>query len=362
MVKITKPTIILDKEKCIRNLTEMQEKAANSNVLFRPHFKTHQSAMIGNWFRKHGIHSITVSTVSMAKYFSNYGWKDITISVPVNILEAWVINELAVDITLNLVVESLDTLKYLDNYLTHKVGIFIEIDTGYHRSGIDWKDFDSLEVLLEFLSTAKRLYFKGIFTHAGHTYHVENPEEVLDIYKDTILKMNYIKDKYLDIWPELVLSVGDTPASSLISTFEEVDEIRPGNFIFYDLMQYSIGACSIDQIAMAVACPVIAKNPERNEIVIYGGAVHLSKDFLYRGNGERIYGYIVRFNEKKWSEPVKGTFLFNLTQDHGIIRTSREIYDEIKHGDILGVLPVHSCLTANLMKSYTTLDGENIDY
>jgi len=33
-----------------------------------------------------------------------------------------------------------------------------------------------------------------------------------------------------------------------------VDEIRPGNFVFYDLMQYRIGSCSVGQIAVAMAC------------------------------------------------------------------------------------------------------------
>ncbi len=31
-----------------------------------------------------------------------------------------------------------------------------------------------------------------------------------------------------------------------------------------------------------------------------------------------------------------------------------------KVGDLLGVLPVHSCLTADLLKEYQTLDGERI--
>jgi D-serine deaminase-like pyridoxal phosphate-dependent protein len=113
---------------------------------------------------------------------------------------------------------------------------------------------------------------------------------------------------------------------------------------------------------MAVACPVIAKSPQRNEIVIYGGAVHLSKDFLFKSNGERMYGYVVLFEENNWTRPVKGTYVSNLTQDHGVITTTREFFDQVKRGDVLGILPIHSCLTANLMKKYTTLDGERIDY
>ena len=29
---------------------------------------------------------------------------------------------------------------------------------------------------------------------------------------------------------------------------------------------------------MVIACPVVALHPERKEVIIYGGAVHLSKD------------------------------------------------------------------------------------
>ena len=34
-----------------------------------------------------------------------------------------------------------------------------------------------------------------------------------------------------------------------------------------------------------------------------------------------------------------------------------------RHGvPLLGIIPVHSCLTANLMKGYVTLEGERIDH
>ena len=362
MIKINKPTLVLDKAKCLENLQRMHDKARISETRFRPHFKTHQSAIIGNWFRKLGIHSITVSTVTMAKYFSNYGWKDITISLPVNILEAYDINELAIGVKLNLVAESLEPIQKLDTYLVYEVGIFIEIDTGYQRSGIVWKDLKEIEKILEYLNKATKVKFKGFFTHSGHTYQAENKEEIREIYKDTVLKMNYLKERYIGEYPDLIISVGDTPSCSLVDDFKEVDEIRPGNFLFYDLMQYSIGACTLDQIALTLAAPVVAKSPQRNEIVSYGGATHLSKDFLFKSNGDRIYGYVVKYEENQWSKPIKGTYLANVTQDHGIIRSSKEFVDSVNRGDVLGILPVHSCLAANLLRKYITLEGDAVDY
>lgn len=362
MINITKPTLILDKDRCLGNISRMQEKARNSNVHFRPHFKTHQSAYIGNWFRRLGIHSITVSSAGMAKYFSAYGWRDITIAFPVNLLEMNLLSELANEVSLNVIVDSTEVLPFLEGGLNYQVGVFIEIDTGDHRTGVIWKDTSTIDRILEHLAVSVKLRFKGFLTHSGHTYHADSPETIRDIYQDTVQKLKYLKGLYVESWPDLILSIGDTPSCSLVEDLSGVDEMRPGNFVFYDLMQYSLGSCTLDQIAVAVACPVVGRSLARNEVIVYGGANHFSKDFLFRSNGERIYGYAVLFEDDGWSRPINGCFLADLKQEHGIIRTTKEIVEELRIGDVIGILPVHSCLTATLLKGYQTLDGENILY
>jgi D-serine deaminase-like pyridoxal phosphate-dependent protein len=127
-------------------------------------------------------------------------------------------------------------------------------------------------------------------------------------------------------------------------------------------MQYSLGACGLKDIALAVACPVVSKSPKRNEIVVYGGAVHFSKEFLYKSNGERLYGYVVRFNDREWGEPLKGVYLANLSQEHGIIQATREVVESVAIGETLGILPVHACLAVSALKSFQTLNGEVINY
>ncbi|MDQ1351629.1 MAG: hypothetical protein QG657_1934, partial [Acidobacteriota bacterium] len=72
----------MDKEKALKNIIRIKEKIARSpGVRFRPHFKTHQSAQIGQWFREMGVSAITVSSVDMALYFAQHGWTDITIAI-----------------------------------------------------------------------------------------------------------------------------------------------------------------------------------------------------------------------------------------------------------------------------------------
>jgi D-serine deaminase-like pyridoxal phosphate-dependent protein len=50
-----------------------------------------------------------------------------------------------------------------------------------------------------------------------------------------------------------------------------------------------------------------------------------------------------------------------LTQEHGIIEASQALFQSVNVGDLLAVIPVHSCLTANLLRQYLTLDGKNIE-
>ena len=125
-------------------------------------------------------------------------------------------------------------------------------------------------------------------------------------------------------------------------------------------MQWNIGSCRLDQIAVAMVCPVVAKHSERNEIVIYGGAVHFSKECMLTPEGEKCFGLLVELNQDGWIIPQKRGCLKSLSQEHGILKVDDDIFKKIHEGDLVSILPIHSCLTGNLMKSYLTLDGDII--
>jgi len=352
---ITKPTLLLDKQKCKRNIEMMFSKAKTNHVSFRPHFKTHQSLEIGRWFKELGVDKITVSSLEMAQYFSSE-WDDITVAFPVNILEIETINQLSEKITLNLLVESVEAVRYLVQNTKNNIGIFIKIDIGYHRTGIPPTSTQQIDEILSVISASTTLSFKGFLTHAGHTYSCRTKEEILAIHNSSTEMLTSLKAIYKDRYPDLIISIGDTPSCSVADDFSGIDEIRPGNFVFYDLTQQQIGACSFDQIAVAMACPIVAIHPERNEIVIYGGGVHFAKDRLEVDTIGTIYGIVVEQFEERWGEPIQGMYLKSLSQEHGIVSVPEQFIAKYKIGDLLYILPVHSCMTANEMKSYKSQD------
>ncbi|RMG79679.1 MAG: alanine racemase, partial [Bacteroidetes bacterium] len=92
MMPLTQPVPLLQSDICRANIRRMVGKARKNGVRLRPHFKTHQSAEIGEWFRAEGVSQIAVSSLVMAEYFAGAGWSDITVAFPVNILEIETIN------------------------------------------------------------------------------------------------------------------------------------------------------------------------------------------------------------------------------------------------------------------------------
>jgi D-serine deaminase-like pyridoxal phosphate-dependent protein len=357
---ITVPTLLFSESICRNNIKRMAEKARKSKVLFRPHFKTHQSAVIGEWFREEGVEKITCSSLRMACYFSDAGWKDILVAFPVNILEIETINQLASKIKLSLLVESVEVVEFLSKELKSHIEVYIKTDTGLHRTGVSFEDFGTMSEILKAISDADQISFKGFLTHSGHSYKARSREEIQNIHEECVSGMVQLKNHFKSEFPETIISVGDTPTCSTIDDFSKVDEIRPGNFVFYDLTQTIIGSCAPDQVAVAMACPVVAIHPERNEIVIYGGSIHFAKDSVVNREGKTVHGAVVQNTGNGWGDFIEGAFLTKLSQEHGIVQAPPDVISQYKPGDIIKIIPAHSCTTANLMKEYLTLDGKKI--
>ena len=360
-ITVQQPTLLLDEAICKRNISRMAHKAHSSGVSFRPHFKTHQAATIGAWFREVGVTAITASSLRMAHYFAEAGWEDIVVAFPVNWAEIDLINQLAARITLGLLVDSVATVDFLAQNLTHPVNIWLDVDTGYHRSGVDWADSATFTAIVEAIQNSDLLTTAGLLTHDGHTYKARSNAEISAIYTESSARLIAVRDHLATQGVAgLCLSLGDTPSCSVVDDLSAVDEIRPGNFVFYDTTQVQITACTLQDIAVAVACPVVGKYPARNQIVVYGGGVHLSKESITDTDGNVSFGAVATLDDDGW-HILDDANVGSLSQEHGVIYTSAATFERIDIGDTLAILPVHSCMTANLLKGYRTLDGQHID-
>jgi len=354
---IKSPTLVLDEQKCRINIQRMVRKARRHELAFRPHFKTHQSGIISSWLKEDGVEKCTVSSAKMAGYFADQGWTDILIAFPVNVREHEVINELAASISLTVLVFDMEPLQTLVHHLKTKVGVKIELDLGSNRSGLQTDQYREIDELLSFIEGHPMLRFSGFYSHPGHTYTARSSQEVEMIYDGFLPGLIRLQEKYADV-NGCYITVGDTPGCTLVEDFGPIREISPGNFVFYDVMQVNIGSCNYDEIAVVMACPVVAKKDEHNELLIHGGAIHFSKEVLTDADGIVHFGKLAKANSAGWEGTIEGCYLKSISQEHGLVHATDELMKKVRIGDLLYIYPVHSCLSADLVKSYLTTKGE----
>lgn len=346
---VERPTLLLDEFRCRMNIRRMVKKARKKKKHFSPHFKTHQSIEIGEWFREEGVHSITVSSAGMAAYFASAGWRDITIAFPFfpSMIPALQYLEKSVD--LRLFIHNPDHIQLLNQQLVNPFRVVVELDPGYGRSGIHYSKSELLESIVNCCSETAKAQFVGFYIHDGRTY--QDAVSAVDRGKEVLGILSSCKSLY----PEASVIFGDTPSASLLTDFGMADEITPGNFVFYDWMQVQIGSCSLDDVALFCQLPVAQIRREMDQVIVHGGAVHLSKDFLREG--DRIsYGQVVDVSDT--SVTLRdGFYLLSLSQEHGVLR----IPAGAALSESVTLCPVHSCLTANLYDHYITTKGNRIE-
>ena len=352
--EIRKPTLVVDTRKVRDNTARMKERADRNGVAFRPHLKTHQSLTIGRMLRDLGVDTATVSSVGMARLFADDGWNDLTIAFPANLRELGEIDDLAGRIRLGLLADNPETVRALSSGLEHRADLWIKIDVGSRRCGVEAGDQAALKAVADAVRGSRSLTLAGVLTHDSRTYAVRGAEAVGLLFRegrDALLAAKAFLEA--QGWPDIRASFGDTPSASLVEDWTGLDEARPGNFAYYDLQQSIVGSCATKDIAAAVACPVVGIYPARSEAVVYGGAVHLSKQSQPLPDGGASYGAVFDLEEGRWDGFLEGAWVRALTQEHGIVRMSPEDLKSVRIGDLLFLCPVHSCLAADLLRSST---------
>ncbi len=339
---ITGPTVVVDRRKASANIAAMRATADAANVRLRPHFKTHQSVTIGGWFGDPAETAIAVSSVGMAQRFAKAGWHDILLAIPLNPGALYDYRQLANQVRLGLTLEHEDGLATIAA-LQAPVDLYIELDAGYRRTGLSVSQAARIDALLHQAQALPNVRQLGLLLHAGNSYNSRGDDAIAAVHDQSLNALASLLSQLRFDRSQLRVSVGDTPTCSRMTSFRGADEIRPGNYVFYDLMQQRIGACDWSQIALALACPVIARYPERGEVVVHGGAVHFSKDYVLIDQ-QPIYGQVMQTSSDGWSEPLAGAQLIGLSQEHGKIRMPAAQIAQLQLGDVLMIVPAHSCL------------------
>ena len=70
--------------------------------------------------------------------------------------------------------------------------------------------------------------------------------------------------------------------------------------------------------------------------------------------------FIIRalIGENKKFYTIPGSNVISLSQEHGVLEMTPEVIESISIGDLLVIIPIHSCITANLHSQFQTMGGD----
>ena len=341
------------------NLLVMEQRIQSLGSSLRPHVKTHKVVELARRQVAAFSGGITVSTLAEAEHFSRFGFNDITWALPVPRSQIKNALKLAQRIKLNLLLDHPQTLLFLEEALieTNQIAsVFLKVDCGYGRAGVDPKSEEAI-ALAQQLHRSPNIEFCGLLTHAGHSYDCRSTAEIHQISKQERNTILFLAEQLRELnVPVPCISIGSTPTMSVVDNLDGIDEVRPGNYVFFDRAQVNIGSCEVKDIAFSVLSTVIGIYPHRKEILIDAGGIALSKD---EGpcDPEHRYGLIV---DPLTQEPIAQCNLHALSQEHGKIRYSG-ITPPLSIGAQVRILPNHSCMTAAAHATFYLTRGATVN-
>ena len=352
MIDVETPALLLHHDVMERNLEQMAARAKRLGVALRPHIKTHKCLELGRRQIARGAKGVTVSTLFEAEAFANGGFTDLTWAFPLDRTHVPHVQRIvARGVTLRVVLDDLETARAVAGSGLH---VWLKVDCGYHRAGVDPSSRYGLEVARE-LGAERGIAFDGILSHSGHAYRTRNKEEAAQIAEQERQVMAWFAELLRkDSLPVRGVSVGSTPAMVAVKDLTGVTEARPGNYIFYDRTMVLIGCCERKDVAVTVLATVVSHQPGASHFVIDAGALSLSKDL-----GPAHLGLETAYGEVKGHPELS---VASVSQEHGLIRATSPaaIEGKFKVGQRIEIVPNHSCLTEAHFDEYVVVQGDRI--
>ena len=347
---IDTPGLLLDIDQLEKNIKNIVDFAKEYNVDYRPHIKTHKSINIAKKQIEHGAIGITVATVGEAEVMSQGGIKDILVAYPIATTEKLErIEKLMDQSKITITIDSIMQASLLHEFFENKkkeLNVWIKINSGLNRCGIEPNE---VEELAGYIKESPFLKLDGLFTHAGHSYGATSEVEIEKIAHNeasVVLESAKICESMGINIPHR--SIGSTPTFKIAGKIKGITEIRPGNAVFFDMIQVGLSVTSIEDCALTVIATVGSKHKDR--IVIDAGSKTLNLDKGAHGNESVVgHGYI-----KEYPELV----IDRLSEEHGIITTTKK--NNLKITEKITIIPNHACTVVNLFDNYIVCQNNKV--
>lgn len=372
LADLATPCVLVERPRLFANLEAMQAKAEAQGVALRPHTKTHKSLDIARRQVRGGAQGITVAKVGEAEAFVPWEFDDIRLAYTVVGDEKFRrLQALRDQAQLSFCVDTRAGAQAASDFFAETdtpMAVLVEVDCGYGRCGVRWDADESLD-FVRFVRGLPGLRLVGILTHAGQSYDGpaagETKEAALRRYsadeRDRMLAFAArLGTAGLATPGDFEISIGSTPSMRYFENREQdgfrITEIRPGNYVFHDMIQVALGAATMPACALTVLATVISKHRDasgQERLFLDAGKKVLTSDTGYATDG---YGTLL-YNARAM-RPLPHARLVGLSEEHGWVTVPGGATMEV--GDRVRIVPNHACVVVNTQPHLYLVEGQEV--
>jgi D-serine deaminase-like pyridoxal phosphate-dependent protein len=367
------PSVLIDRARVQRNIERMQAAADARGIRLRPHSKTHKSPLIARWQIERGAVGICCAKLGEAEVFADAGIADIRLPYPLHPANADRVAALGRRTHLSFIVDHPAVARGWSRALTAAgaaVDVLVKVDVGFHRCGID-PGGGALPFILE-VASLPGLRFRGLLSHAGQAYHASSEDHLRSIAEEEAATLGRLAGACRAAGVAIEeISAGATPPARFSLRQDGLSEYRPGNYVYFDRTQVAMGAATVDDCALTVLARVVGK-PAVDRLILDSGSKTLTNDgargfaplpgfgaVIVSGVGSRQSG-VGRALVPGVETIVDETLLIErLSEEHATVRVTSGS-TPLEPGDLVRVLPNHSCPVSNLVDAAWLVDGNEV--
>ena len=355
---IETPRICIDHARVRANIASMQARATGARVGLRPHAKTHKSPAIARWQIDAGAVGVCCAKLGEAEVFVAAGITDIRLPYPIQPANAERVKALQDRARISIIVDD-ERVASAWAQTMHAAGrtldVLVKVDVGTHRCGVD-PDAPATVDVIRRIATMAGLRFRGLLSHAGHSYGAQSAAEIEAIATHERTLLTTIAAKLNATGIDVAeISVGSTPSARFISKQPGVTEMRPGTYVFNDRTQVGLGAASLKDCAMSIVSTVVSR-PAATRVVFDAGSKTLSQDGVRGFNGEVGHGLV--FTSLDAPVPDLSITVEKLSEEHAVAHVNADC--TLRPGDRVRIVPNHTCVVTNLASELLLTEGLQI--
>ncbi|KAI9147096.1 alanine racemase [Paramyrothecium foliicola] len=426
--QVPKPAVVLDKAKIQRHCQSLQSAVDTLGVDFRAHVKTHKT--------REGTHlqagetnkdvKLVVSTIAELEFllpvlqeFRDAG-RNVNVLYGIPFPPSQVKRLAAVgrqlgERSIAVMIDEASQLDHVARYVDEAgfpAGVYLKVDTGYHRAGLPPAGLnkDNLIAKVMSLENQGKAYFIGLYSHSSLSYNDSTPQKAMANLEGEIYGCLDALKENAHLFPsdkEITVSVGASPQVTAVENLVGVDgalsadtealkktmqkvmaesphgfhtrlELHAGVYSILDVQQLStksrvrLGGYE-DEIAISVMAEVcsVYNNGERQqpEALIAVGVLGLGREpcIAYKG-----WGIVDRNGYSADSRMQRRLIVNRISQEHSIISwQGPEDLDgypgnqdqlepiPLEAGQSVRVYPNHACITGALYGWYLVVDSSD---